>query len=148
MALVRELEGLQNELEINLMARVSEIAIRLATIVTIGQGLVEIEKDTMQWAIDFARWHGMRLVKLAKGNISDSDTQTLANDIKRVIAKKTGKGWIKMADIWLGLRYKHERRKVEDVMRMLMASGELIQGEKKNPPGGGPVTQWFKLQED
>jgi len=130
------------------LVRAVENALRLATIVAAGDSANAISGPTMAWAIDFSRWASDRLIQAARAHIADSETQEMAQQIRRIILRhgKPGDPWVKMATLWRGLKFKYKRRDVEEVIRMLTESREVVV-KKSQPKGGGTPTHWFKIQD-
>jgi hypothetical protein len=124
------------------LARTAENAIRLATIISIGQGSMIIDAGAMIWGRDFAMWSARRLADGAGLYISDSDTQTTANDIKRHLK---GKGMVQRSTLLKGLSFKYRARDLDDVLRM-MIEAEVI-SESTNQVAGKFVkpARFYKL---
>jgi len=147
LAYVRELEKIDDQLTRNLMVRSPEIAVRLATIVSMGLWQNTIEVDDMQWAINFARWVGMRLVTLAKQHIADSENQDLANKIMKIVRKR-GRGkecMIKQSEIVFELRHRPKVRDILEVIGGFLVSAELVIAKIEKPQRGGRSTYSYKL---
>lgn len=138
-------QGDKNEDMEALFARTAEIAIRLATIVTIGQDVDCIEADVMTWARDFAEWSGQKLASSAGLYIADSETQAMANEVKRTIKRlANGHKQVKHSAIIQALKYKYKSRDLKDVMDQMVFGGTLHY-EKKAHEGGGPPTISYTL---
>jgi hypothetical protein len=128
-----------------LLARTAEIAIRLATIVAVGQGVDCIEADVMTWARDFAEWSSDKLAESAGLYIADSENQAMANEVRRVIKRKSnGSKRVKHSVIVQALKYKFKSRDLKDVIDQMVVGGDL-KVEKSIPEGGGPPTYWYSL---
>jgi hypothetical protein len=123
--------------------RSAEIAIRLATIVTIGQQVDCIESDVMQWARDFAMWSANAMAQSAALYISDSENQAIAKEIMRIainnatFEKNDGWGRIKRVTVLQALKNKYKRRELEEVIKG-MEEAEELQQEKVPSKGGRP----------
>jgi hypothetical protein len=127
------------------LARTAENALRLATIVTIGLGTDCIEADVMTWARDFAQWSSNTLAESAGLYISDSETQAMANAVRRVIQKRgNGTGRVKRADVLQALKYKYKTRELADVIAQ-MAEGGTLKIEKTTPAAGGTPSYWYSV---
>ena len=130
-----------------LLARTAEIAIRLATIVTIGQGVDCIEADVMTWARDFAEWSSDKLADSAGLYIADSETQAMANEIRRIIKRKSnGHVQVKRSVVLQSLKYKYKSRDLKDVMEQMVEGGALLV-KKESVAGGGPAIISYVLVE-
>ena len=129
-----------------LFARTAEIAMRLATIVTVGQGVDCIESDTMEWACKFALWSSNRLAQSAGLYIADSEYQAMSNEIKRVIKRlSNGSKKVKHSDLVQALKHKYKSRDLKDALEQMIV-GSTIKAEKTIPEGGGPPTFWYGLK--
>jgi hypothetical protein len=119
------------------LARTAENALRLATILTVGQGLDEIDQQSMEWGRDFAQWSSDQLAEGAGLYIADSDTQAAANAVRRAIQERGGR--IKRRDLIRALAHRYKRRELDDVISSL-AEGETINIEKveSGEKGGRP----------
>lgn len=127
------------------LARTAENALRLAAIVTIGLQTDCIESDVMTWAREFSLWSSNVLAESAGLYISDSDTQAMANAIRRVIQKKAnGKERVKRSEVLQALKYKYKSRDLADVMTQ-MTEGGTLKVEKQLHPGGGTPVIWYSL---
>lgn len=124
-------------------ARTAENAIRLATIVAIGEGKKEIDATTMSWARSFALWSSEALAKGAGLYIADSDNQAMANAVRRVLEAR--KGRIKRRDLIRALQHRYKARELEEVIRGL-DEAEHILIEKSVPEGGGTPTFWYSYR--
>ena len=134
----------QNEDIGALMARTAEIAMRLATIVTVGQGTDCIEIDVMTWACQFARWSANKLVVSAGLYIADSEHQAMANEIKRVIGRlSNGSKKVKHSDLVQALKHKYKSRDLKEALEQMIVGG-TIKAERQSPEGGGPPTFWYR----
>jgi hypothetical protein len=128
----------------SLMARTAEIAMRLATIVTVGLGTDCIEIDVMTWACEFARWSANKLVVSAGLYIADSEHQAMANDIKRTIGRlSNGSKRVRHSDLIQALKYKYKSRDLKEALEQLIVAGS-IKAERQTPEGGGPPTFWYR----
>lgn len=128
-----------------LVARTAEIAMRLATIVTIGRGVDCIESDTMLWARDFARWSSDKLAISAGLYIADSEHQAMANEIRRVIKRlSNGSKKVKHSDVVQALKQKYKSRDLKDALDQMIVGG-AVQAEKSVPDGGGTPTIKYRL---
>jgi hypothetical protein len=143
---VRKVDRIDDDLARDLMVRTPEIAIRLATIVTVGLGLDCIHAAEMKWAIAFAEWTGERLVDLARSHIADSENQAVANEIMRIVKRKATKAnpWVKQVIISQALKHKYKRRDLEDIYKGLREA-ESLAFYAKVPPGGGPISIWYAM---
>jgi hypothetical protein len=127
------------------LARTAENALRLATIVTVGLGTDCIESDVMTWARDFALWSSNVLAESAGLYISDSETQAMANAVKRVIQRKAnGHDKVRRSDVLQALKYKYKTRDLKDVMDQMYEGGTL-RIEKVPTTGGGVPVTWYSL---
>lgn len=125
------------------LARTGENALRLATIVAIGQGKMAIDAATMSWARRFSMWSTDALAKGAGLYIADSDTQAAANAVRRAI--QDHKGRIKRRDLIRALAHKYETRKLDEVIKSL-AEAESILIEKVMPAEkGGRPSYWYAI---
>lgn len=128
-----------------LFARTAEIAMRLATIVTIGLGTDCIEQDIMSWARDFARWSSDKLAISAGLYIADSEHQAMANEIRRVIKRlSNGSKKVKHSDVVQALKQKYKSRDLKDVLEQMIMGGVMVV-ERKIPEGGGTPTFLYAL---
>jgi hypothetical protein len=127
------------------LARTAENALRLATIVTVGLDTDCIESDVMTWARDFAQWSSNVLAESAGLYIADSETQAMANAVKRVIQKKAnGHAKVRRSDVLQALKYKYKTRDLKDVMDQMYEGGTL-KIEKEQVAGGGTPVIWYSL---
>ena len=106
------------------LARTAENAIRIATIVSVGQGAKEIDAETMAWAREIAVWSSDRLAEGAGLYIADSDTQASANAVKRAIAARGGKA--SHQELLRALQHKYKSRDLKDVLSLLIESGDVL----------------------
>ncbi len=145
MDLVREVESIKDDQSRDLMVRTAEIALRLATIVTIGIGSDIIELPEMQWAVRFSRWFAKRLVTLSKERIADTENQIMAHEVLRIIKRKAnGAAWVKQSDVLQALKHKYRSRDLDDVFKGLRAAGDIIP-KQTQPKGGGTTTIWYSV---
>lgn len=115
------------------LARTAENALRLATIATIGQGMMQISPDAMRWGRDFALWSTDALAAGAGLYIADSDTQAAANAVRRAIQERGGVA--RRRDLLRALAHRYKTRELDDVIKGL-AEAEHIVIEKLVPESG------------
>ena len=128
-----------------LFARTAEIAMRLATIVTIGLGTDCIESDVMVWARDFARWSSDKLAISAGLYIADSEHQAMANEIRRVIKRlSNGSKKVKHSDVVQALKQKYKSRDLKDALEQMIMGGVVVM-DRKIPEGGGTPMLFYSL---
>lgn len=123
-----------------MLSRTVEIAIRLATIVTIGKPSREIDTVTMSWASDFAWESSVRMATAAGLYISDTENQAIAKTILRIAIEAGGS--IKRRDLLRKLDHKYRARDLEDVLRSLLETEQLVAIDVK--PVRGPAVRNYK----
>jgi hypothetical protein len=124
------------------LARTAENAIRLATILAVGQFQPEIDAATMAWARQFALWSTETLARGAGLYIADSDTQAAANAVRRAIQERGGR--IRRRDLLRVLAHRYKTRELEDVIKSL-AEAEDIVIEKITSADGGRPAFFYKI---
>jgi len=142
---VKELQdkGDNNEETEGFLARTAENALRLATIVTIGREVDCIESDAMIWARDLSAWSSSRLAESAGMYISDSENQTIANEVRRIIKQKGSKN-VKKSAVLQSLKYKYKTKELNDVIGQMIEGG-AIKAEKLVHQGGGAPSWRYSL---
>lgn len=129
------------------LARTAENALRLATIATIGMRDTIINVPVMEWAIEFATWSSETLAESAGLYIADSDSQALANAVRRVLTERGGKATKK--DLLRSLAHRYKRRELEDTLLSLAESETiLVHRVKQDMTKPGPPTTWYILNTD
>lgn len=126
-------------------ARSAEIAIRLATIVAIGEGKRLVDQQTMAWAVAMARWSSDTLAKGAGLYIADSDNQAMTNAIRRVLEDR--KGRVKRRDLVRALQHRYKARELDDGLKALIEAEQIIV-EKAIPKAGGTPSLWYSIATD
>jgi len=115
-----------------MMARASEMAIRLATIRALGmQGINDpvVCMDDLEWAMEFAMWSTERLIADAKEHMAENQTERDRAKIQRLIR---GAGRITQRDL-VRRTNGFTARQVEEITKLLEVA-ELIHIEF-SPPG-------------
>ncbi|MCC7253828.1 bifunctional DNA primase/polymerase [Hyphomicrobium sp.] len=125
------------------LARTAENALRLASIVTIGQDRREIDAAAMAWGREFAAWSADRLAEGAGLYIADSESQAAAQAVRRAIQERGGR--LKRRDLLQAIKHRYKTRELNDVINSL-AEAEDIRIEKTVPPGGGTPTVWYSIR--
>jgi hypothetical protein len=142
MAFVREVRAMAEE-RVTLspfLARTAENAIRLATIVAIGRGSMTIEEGDMTWANEVAIWSTQKLSEGASLYIADSETQQIANALRRAIWPAA----VKRMDLIRGLKQRYRTRDIEDVLKSLAEAEEIVIEKHAPGPKGGPPATWYR----
>jgi hypothetical protein len=117
---IRAMETADKDLE-PYLARTAEMAVRVATILAIGQGLTVIEQSDMEWGRDFMLWAVLRMAEEARLHIFDTETQEIANAIRRALK---GKGKVRRSRLTKALDYKFKARDFDGVL------GQMIEAEE------------------
>ena len=117
------------------LVRTAENAIRLATIVTVGQGVDCIEADVMPWAREFAMWSSNTLIRGAGLYIADSEHQATARAVMRVI--NAAGGFIHRRDLIRALDHRYKAKDLNSVIASLTESGEILQEQLTPTEKGG-----------
>jgi hypothetical protein len=123
-AMIRELKAMEiadKYLE-PFLARTAEMAIRIATILAIGQGLTVVEQSDMEWGRDFMMWSVLRMAEEARLHIFDSDTQEIANAIRRALK---GKGRVPRWKLTKALDYNFKARDYESVLDQMVLARDV-----------------------
>jgi hypothetical protein len=121
------------------LARAAENAIRLATILAIGCGQMTVEAPDMAWAREFVLWSTQRMAQGAGLYIADSETQAMANAIKRAIPLK---GKMTRKNLLRKLAHKYKRREMDEVLDSLVESEEIKIYRCATGKRGRPTT-WY-----
>jgi hypothetical protein len=125
-------------------ARAAETAVRIATILAVGENPSRpvVTAELFAWARTFSMWAARNLERGGTEHISDSENQTHANLVRRAIrenAKRDGTGRIKHRDLLRCLNHRIKNRDLVEVVKALVEAEE-IGIEKTVPEGGGPPT--------
>ncbi len=128
------------------LVRTSENAIRLATIQAIGRDPVAmmVNADDMRWACELSMWCARNMITGAGLYIADSETQAVANVIRRAIVGAGGR--IKRRDLIRTIDHRYRARDIDEGIKAL-AEGEEIQIEKVDREGGGPPSYWYTIRQ-
>ncbi len=116
-----------------MLARVSEMAIRLATIRALGmQGVADpvVCMDDLEWSMELATWSAERLITDANEHMSENQTERDRAKVVRVIRAK---GTITQRDLCRALT-SFKAREIEEITKLL-ESAELVRIET-GPRGG------------
>jgi len=128
--------------ESELRARAVEYAIRVATILAIGQGSKTIEESDFLFARDLVETSVLQMIKAASLHIADSESQEVANAIRRGI--REGGGRVSHRDLTHRLKHRYKVRELKDAMESLVQAGDVIV-EKEERSGGGHKTVHYRL---
>jgi hypothetical protein len=130
-----------------LIARASEMAIRLATIRALGILGVDrpiLTMDDLEWGIEFAMWSTERLIADVAEHMAENPLQAETKRIHRLIRSRHS---IKHRDLLRSLGGRLKSRDLTDILKGL-EDAELIKTEKVFPPSGGTPTIWYSTTED
>jgi hypothetical protein len=150
-AFVRDLQvrGDRDRVLAPFLARTAENALRLATIVAIGRNSMTIDAHDMAWAKEMADWSSRKMAEGAALHIADSETQAIANAIRRAAGER--KGHIKRRDLIRALDHRYRTPDLEGVIKALIEAEEFtVELAPTGSKGGRPsVTYvWAKFVED
>jgi len=124
-----------------MMARTSEMSIRLATIRALGvQGVKDpvVCMDDLEWAMAFAMWSSERLIADAKEHMSENQTEADRAKIKRLIR---GAGQITQRDLTRKTNG-FTARQVMEITRLL-ETAELVSIKPGPPAANGKKSQIY-----
>jgi hypothetical protein len=141
MAFIREIRAMEqaDPSKAPFLARTAENAIRLATIVAIGRGSMTVEIGDMTWAREVAMWSTRKLAEDAAFYIADSETQQIANALRRAIWPKR----ISRMRLIRGLNHRYRTPEMENVLKAMAEAGEITVERTVPGPNGGPPTTWY-----
>lgn len=125
------------------LARTAENAVRLATIVTIGKNSMKINAQTMEWARNLAAWSSHVMAEGAGLYIADSDTQAIANSIRRAIKERGGR--IRRRDLIRALDHKYKTRDVDESIKGLSEAEQIFTEKVMAGPSGGRPSYFYRL---
>lgn len=124
------------------LARTAENALRMASIATIGRGVDCIESDVMSWAREFSVFCTHTLAEGAGLYIADSETQAMAQTVRRTIIEAGGR--ITKRNLWRTLAHRYKDRDLEDILKSGERAGWLAIDTVK-PEGRGRPSVWISI---
>lgn len=125
-----------------LLSRVPEMAVRLATIRAIGKGKLTapvVEMDDITWASELAMWSARRMIADAADYMVESEHQGRANEILRHI-KAAPEQRLTLTELNRKVKNKFDARQIRLILEGL-ADGGLIEVVSFEPNGPGRPTK-------
>ena len=137
-----EVLGDRNEDAVAFFSRTPEIAVRLATVRASGRNALKpsVSAEDMQWGIDVASWSAGTMMRMAGLYMAENDHQAAANRIIRIIADAGGRAT--KSQIKQRLKNSIDRRKLEDLLKLMEESGTFHIEISGPPPNGGVGKTW------
>lgn len=125
-------------------ARTAETAIRLASILAVGQNPIRptVTLEAFRWGRGFAMWCARNLQRGGTEHIADTENQSIANIVRRAIREAGGR--MKHRDLLRRLNHRVKNRDLVDVVKAL-AEAEHIRIDKVVPERGGTPSVFYQI---
>jgi hypothetical protein len=129
----------------NFIGRAAEMAVRMATIRAGGRDPVmpRISEDDMQWGRAVALWSARTLYRMGRLYISETDFQSEANRVLRIIDKEGGE--ISQETLRARMKNRLRARELREVIETLEDTGAITR-ESVATEGGGPRKTLYFLR--
>jgi len=114
----------------NMLKRSAEMALRMATILAVGQNsdAPRITLANMAWGIEVARWSATRMIADANSYMVESDHQGRVKLLLRMIKDAPG-GRISRRELTRKVNHRFDTRTMDMAVQGLKDSGEIIEAE-------------------
>ncbi|WP_082640443.1 bifunctional DNA primase/polymerase [Aureimonas sp. N4] len=125
-------------------ARTVEMSVRIATIVALGRGgpLAAVSQEDMAFGVETAKASARAMMAGAEDYLSNSEHQSNAQRIKRIIKGKGGR--VKRSALMRSMQHSVRARDLNDLLKAMEEAEEIV-SEKIVPSGGGTAVQWYCL---
>lgn len=129
----------------NFIGRAAEMAVRMATIRAGGRDPVmpKVSEDDMEWGRAVALWSARTLYRMGRLYISETDFQSEANRVLRIIDKEGGE--ISQETLRARMKNRLKARDLREVIETLEDTGAITR-ESVAAEGGGPRKTLYFLR--
>jgi hypothetical protein len=115
-----------------ILARIGEIAMKLALIVAVGNDSVSpvITIDDADWAITFVRHYAQRAMEAVDRHVADTETEAHLKRLRELIRAAGAKG-ITKSELTRGSQWLKSRDR-DDIVQTLIESGDVTTGMRSS----------------
>ena len=115
-----------------ILARIGEIAMKLALIVAVGKDPVApvIAIDDADWAIAFVRHYAQRAMEAVDRHVADTETEAHLKRLRELIRAAGAKG-ITKSELTRGSQWLKSRDR-DDIIQTLIESGDVTTGMRSS----------------
>jgi len=122
--------------------RAAEMALRIATIIAIGDGRDSVRMQDLDYGIRMAQASGKHLEEGAADFMAENENQANAQKIVRTL--KAHKGWMKHSDLLRKIDHSIRSYELKDLLAGLCAAGQVERREVK-PKAQGRASISYRL---
>lgn len=123
-------------------ARSAEMAVRLATVRAVGEGLADlrITLPGIAWGIALAKWSAETMMAEAADYMAETDFQAQCKGVLRLLRDR---GEMSRNQITRAMQHRLKGRDLQDVLSSLLDADDVFMRQDR-PLSGGPPRQFFK----
>lgn len=127
------LEGI----EAAFFARSAEMAIRLATLRSVGENWLEprVSLAAVDWGIALATWSAETMMAETRDYMAETDFQAQCKTVLRLLRQH---GEMSRTHMLKSLQHRLKGRELQDVLTSLIDADDVVVRQEKNPNGGPP----------